>query len=489
MRKSIAKPWRKQCMLAGVLVGLAASTSFSICIQQAWWTQTSHESKAHPTRNVLFYPQSTSRGCTLTPVDTPVCVADNVCFEHGMTTFFVPGFGPEEWPWLSDVGVSGFSQESLEYAWSIFERRCCLNRLVSPSVKECVYAQQLGFSCCRQHYAAVNKPSLAMHENRFERLESAVVLDTGVSRFQFGHTISKMLQYASFAMWVTTYAPSESSSMHACKRPEFSIGIFSRISDEKLPPALNEWLEVVRNLAGSVRAATGKPPQFETLTHVIAPDGSLTDKQAYAQPNCFRRAYFVHDYEQYYFRRSDASLLNAHAEDAFGLPSCSGGNRMAWRRGMMLVRSEGSGGRRFINAVDVRRTVQRVLNLTLHDVSITSELSAAEQAAKFRTHGFILSPHSSQLKNLALACPCTIVVEVNALTARRAPFAVGLEHRNVVYAQSSHHTPQFARPPPPLALTESWVNRSADVVVDLARFEIELIAAVEKHRNSGCHIF
>jgi len=159
---------------------------------------------------------------------------------------------------------------------------------------------------------------------------------------------------------------------------------------------------------------------------------------------------------------------------------------------MMLLRSEGSGGRKLVNALEVRHLVNRVAQTKLHNVTINSKMHARQQATEFRKYGLIISSHSSQLKHLAIACPCTIVVEINAMDGTRGPFSVGLQHRKIVYVQSANHTPETYGRRIDLGSVQALqfrALRGLDIFVNLTRLEIDLQSAINRHRSIGCQVF
>lgn len=437
-------------------------------------------------QNSEFVVQYTPSGCVYTPADTSVCAVDNVCFENGLATYHIAPFGPDKWPWGRERNISGTDERSLREAWDLFERICC-NRLSPDMVKACVRAHRLGFTCCRQSYKSRNEPRLLNGSVVFQT-GGAMVMDTAVNFFQFGHAISKILQYASLALWAVRFSPPNSSF---CERPVLSMGVFSRIEDREYPSTIQEWLELVARLPAVAAAAATGAPTFTTLTRSLIKDGASTctpnetcEKLSPPARSCVQRAYYVRNYEQYFFRGADAEQLKEEAQAQMDLPPCPRNNTSARRRVMMLVRTEGSFGRKFLNAKDVEDVVSSVLNLPIDKVAISSSMTAREQATEFRNHGFVVSPHSSQLKNLALACPCTVAVEINAMEGARDPFGVGVEYNNITFLQSNRHTAEtYGRS------VDASTMRNVDVTVNLTKLKDDLAAAIAKHRHSGCHVF
>lgn len=440
-----------------------------------------------------FMVQYTARGCVYLPADTPVCAADNVCFKDGLVEFYVAPFSADQWPWSFEDRVTANNQTSLEKAWRLFDGRCCRSRGGYATSRACLRAERLGLSCCRQHYQTRNEPRMLVDPAIFLG-PNAVVLDTAVTNFQFGHSTSKIFQFASFALWASIFSPPGNSF---CQSPSFSLGLFSQIQDGNIPNTIKEWIRIVAGLPATKRAAGSDHPRFTTTKHVIFdqknPRCHLTDScRPHSSPGsvCVQRAFFIHDYEQYFFRKADADQLNNAVDEALELPLCQ--QNVARRRGMMLLRTEGSGGRKLVNALDVEKLVNRVFRIQLANVTINSSMNAKQQAAKFREHDFIVSPHSSQLKNLAVACPCTIVVEINAMDGRRDPFSAGVQHRGIAYVQSANHTPENYGRPIDLGKVPGLqfrALRGLDVKVNMTKLEIDLDTAVKRHREMGCHVF
>lgn len=475
------------------LVVLFSITAFILCVSHTlllvpvtvgksrMWHSSSRPSwTTSASANVI---QHTPSGCVSLPLDTPVCAVENVCFHVDLVEFFIAPFGEHQWPWRSEA-LSGKSQASLEMAWGLFEQRCCHAR--KQSVGACVRAERLGFSCCRQTYHSRNEPRVLNTSMRFLD-EEAVILDTGVNIFHFGHALSKMLQFASFGLWINTVpAP---RIITRCSKPRISMGLFTRIYDRKLPEPLRHWLETVTTLLAMKQEASLDCLRFQTMTdivletknrlcHVKNECSTLNGHGA----TCVKKGFFIQNYEQYYFRASDATQLNKVAEFRLQLPPCP--DNSARRRGMLLTRSEGSGHRRLTNAVGVEQIVRLVLGTPLVNVTINSTMTASQQATVCRQHGLIVASHSSQLKNLAVACPCTIVVEVNAMDGSHNPFGVGLMYRSITFVQSTGHTPEnYGRP------LGSRPLRTFDIAVNLTKFEFDLRHALEKHRSIGCSVF
>jgi hypothetical protein len=424
-----------------------------------------------------FVVQYTPSGCVYTPADTPVCAIDNVCFGKGYVDVYIAPFTSEQWPWRTESNVSGETQGLLDHAWATFERRCCRHRSGALAVSSCLRAERLGLSCCRQHYKTTNRPKLMTTEFHPQHT-SAFILDTAVDFYQFGHTISKLLQFVSLSLWATHFAP---PSNGMCSRPFVTAGIFSRIDGRPVPKSIQQWIEFVSETRAAQRAAdiltTSRRTVFDALKKNIAHPNQ-------GPQSCAKRAYLVLDYEQYFFRSFDATYLSTEAERLLGHPKCPKDGQSAGKRGMLLVRTEGSGGRALTNVSQVKYLVQSVFGVSLDSVVIDSTTDIRLQSQVFRQYGLIISSHSSQLKNLALACPCTIVIEINALDGTREPFSVGLHHRNMVYVQSSQHNPEshgrtFAQKD----------LRTLDVRVNITKLDKDMREALEKHRHSGCNVF
>lgn len=453
-----------------------------------------------------YKTQHDAHGCAHVPLDTPVCMASNACFSDGVVQFYVSRFGKDQWPWMDASRLPSVVNASsdLEPFARAFEGRCC-GRAALDLVEggqehnSCLRAMHLGFTCCKQGYRTNNVFVLMNDASSLRFLpEDAFIMDTAVGIFQFGHTISKILQLASINSWYQTSYPSSGDPSggpsRVCPRPALSIGIFSRIKHRVMPSVAQQWLQLVatmRDRGGSfpkrLRVVTLTDTLFDNKQPSCAASGICPEMLPHPTPGkvCVQRAFFVLDYEKYYFRQTDADRLNTAADAELRLPTCPG--KSAPRLGMQLLRTEGSGMRRMINAIEVEHLVNRLFGIRLKKVVIDSAMDARAQAIPFREHGFILSSHSSQLKHLALACPCTIALEVNAMDGTRAPFAVGLEHRSVVYVQSSDHIPEsHGRPFDPLDFRDL---RNLDIRVNLTRLEADLREAVARHRKSGCSVF
>lgn len=440
----------------------------------------------------MFVAQYTARGCVYLPADTPVCAVDNICFQDGLVEFHVAPFQGKRWPWNLENDHTSHDQTSLGAAWQFFTQRCCRSRGGFDTIRACVEAERLGFSCCRQRYQTKNEPRLLTDPALFT--QNAVVLETAVNDFQFGHSTSKIFQFASLALWASSRSPLTTSF---CQKPSFSLGLFSQISQRKIPATVREWLEIVAGLQATKMAAGSNPVRFETLDDVIIdtkfPSCHLTGSCPRPRSPgrvCVRKAFFINDYEQYYFRQADADQLNDAVDQKLNLLRCP--HNSTKRRGMMLLRSEGSGGRNLVNALEVQELVYRVFQTQLQNVTINSAMDARQQATEFRKYGLIISPHSSQLKHLAIACPCTIVVEINAMDGTRDPFSVGVQHRNIVYVQSANHTPEaYGRPidlGPDKAL-QFRALRGLDIFVNMTKLRIDMQQAVQRHRSNGCQVF
>lgn len=423
-----------------------------------------------------FRVQHTAEGCVYTPRDIPVCVADNVCVGKGLVTFYVAPFDKTQWPWGSESNVSVSDDASLRLAWDYFDKVCCRFR---KDVGRCMGAERLGFSCCRQSWMSKHEPRLINNGSTPFLAKSALLLDTAVDFFQFGHSLSKIFQLASFSFWADSLAPSHT----ICRRPTLALGIFSRISGVEVPVTIQEWLGIVAKLP-SVQKLYAQSVRFVNLNGIALYGAQLRDLPSRSSAQCVRHAYFIQEYEQFFFRHTDAEQLNWQVASLLDLPKCP--SNTAKHKGMMLMRKEGR-RRRFTNSLEVEKLIKEMLNLDLETVIIDSSMSARQQISQFRKYGFVVSPHSSQLKNLAMACPCTIVIEINATNGLRDPFGIGLHHGNIIYTQSSHHVPITHGER--MNTSDPYEMRIWDVSVNITRLREDIAGAIKVHRDKGCNVF
>eukprot|EP01033_Poteriospumella_lacustris_P010572 gene10572-7522_t len=76
---------------------------------------------------------------------------------------------------------------------------------------------------------------------------------------------------------------------------------------------------------------------------------------------------------------------------------------------------------------------------TYENVSINSTSSDTTVLEAFSNFSLMITPHSSQLKNLVFARKGAVVVEVRPGNEFRNPFGDGLEHTDVIYKLSPGH--------------------------------------------------
>lgn len=255
--------------------------------------------------------------------------------------------------------------------------------------------------------------------------------DTWVIGAQFGHFISKFMQYYGVKI-----------ILENCGYVGNIKILMTHLTKQMARSLSSENYRLIMSLSLGTNSSLEMLDQ-ENIVFAEKLESRHKQFQLLSQPSCFSNVIDWNNYETTFLSRYVASKWRENVYDQYKqiikypLSECPKHVRV-----ISLIRNEGT-CMRYARNLFIIDSILRRYGLTYENITFDSKASIPTILDTFSNFSLLISSHSSSLKNLIFARKGAAVIELrpgeNDVRNPRNPFSEGLEHSDVIFKVSDGH--------------------------------------------------